>query len=100
MSTYEVRWISERGFANEGDYVYGLPEAINAEVAAYTSSDPKEFTSSTHKTFEAARLAAIKAARKSRKEYHEHETVAIGVHEAGKEQTQEDWEAVKYGINA
>ena len=35
---YEVRWISQRGFANEGDYVYGLTSELDKEDAEKAES--------------------------------------------------------------
>ena len=99
MSTYAVQWISERGFANEGDYVYGTSEALQADINRFTRSTPRVQDVSEHDTKEEARQSAIAAAKDARDEYHESETIAIGVREAGKEQSQEDWEAVKYGEN-
>ena len=96
MSTYAVQWISERGFANEGDYVYGTSEALQADVDRFARSTPIVRDVSDHDTMEEAREAAIAAAKDAIAEYHESDTVAIGVREAGKEQSQEDWEAVKY----
>lgn len=96
MNTYQVNWISPRGFANEGNYVYGVSSEVEEEAA----SAAKNHVVSNHRSLTTARRVAINAARKARKEYSESDTVAIGVSEAGKEPTQDDWEAVKYGICA
>lgn len=100
MDRYSVYWISPRGFANEGDYVYGTAPMIDREVDDISQNFGKSHYLSEHKTLENARSAAIKAARKARKEYHSHETVSIGARKAGHEQTQEEWELVVYGPKA
>jgi hypothetical protein len=90
---YQVNWISPRGFANEGDYVYGVTSEVEEDAI---TAERDDFISN-HRSLTTARKAAINAARKARREYTENDTISIGIREAGKEPTQEDWEAVKYG---
>lgn len=98
-SEYYVYWISPRGFANEGDYVYGTPDEITQELGSNRKAESlRQYVESRHKSLATARWGAAKAARKAIREYHAHETVSIGIRAAGKKATQEDFEAVKYNV--
>ena len=78
MSKYRVWWFSPRGFANEGDYVFGsredCDELLDGEVNATLMSK--------HLSIEAARLAAERLERKDRRNTPSHEICSIGVMDA------------------
>ena len=66
---FAVKWVSPRGFANEGDYVYGSLEALRDDevVQMVRRSDGGRITTmSYHRTLDNARLAAEKLLRKDR----------------------------------
>lgn len=96
MNTYEVCWISPRGFANEGDYVYGTTEQLADEIDNGLADNGKWFDVSRHRSKEAAIRSAAKNARRVRRESPAHELCAVGIREAGKQQSQEDYERVVY----
>lgn len=96
MSTYEVYFISPRGFANEGDYVYGTPEQIAEEIDSLNENG-RLFFVSTHRSKNTAMRAAAKHARRVRRESSPHVLCYVGIREAMQEQTQEDYNLVSFG---
>ena len=75
MSQYRVWWVSARGFANEGDFVYGnkvdCDTLLDGEVHCYLISK--------HNTFEAAQARAEKEERKAKNACPSHEIRNYGV---------------------
>lgn len=74
IKMYQVKWVSPRGFANEGTYLYGkvgtfLEDEYFALVkeSANRGECGKIVTLSQHKTLEAARTAAKKIERTDRR---------------------------------
>ena len=92
---YEVRWISQRGFANEGDYVYGLTSELDKEDAEEASiNGTRQFTVSRHRSMETAMRAAAKKVKQARADTSPSQPFLIGLREAGKVQTMRDQEMV------
>ena len=72
MSKYIVKWVSIRGFANEGTYLYGTPEAIAADSAtqaAHNSDNGVVSTIATYADLDKARARAIREANADRASY-------------------------------
>ena len=59
---YIVRWVSQRGFANEGEYLYGERKAVINDQDAQSAQ--VRTTISRHRTFEAAEKRAKRELRK------------------------------------
>jgi len=64
MSNFVCVWVSPRGFANEGNYIYG-PEAKVLKSVEWTDRNPNAFHAvlSRHKTLKDARLMAERRVR-------------------------------------
>jgi hypothetical protein len=58
---YIVKWVSQRGFANEGEYLYGLREAVINDADGLRAR--VRTTISRHRTLEAARRRAQRELR-------------------------------------
>ncbi len=101
-TVFAVFWASERGFANEGSYVYGDIDKIRAHVGQLASGARWQ-KESQHKTLAAARRAAVTLARRARREYDDQQQIyrldASQV-DGSDRQTLVDWEVVKYGWQA
>ena len=95
---FAVFWVSPRGFANEGDWIYGPI----AEIREYVGqTDPKNFHKETqHKTIEAARRSAINLARRDRRNTPSHEICAIGAASITGGLEDHDMNVVRYGWEA
>lgn len=78
MSEYRVWWYSPRGFANEGDYVYGS----KADVDALLNGKVHCTLMSKHRSIDTARAAAERLERKERKACPSHEICSYGVVDA------------------
>jgi hypothetical protein len=65
---YACYWLSPRGFANEGTYLYGTIEDCRKAVEPYYDNTNSVYTLlSRHETIEAAQARAEKESRISRK---------------------------------
>lgn len=80
---YQVWWISPRGFANEGKYIYGPEDACDkATDPVWNSVDGRLHHISSHRTLEAARRRAERGARNASRGHREWgELDAISVRE-------------------
>ena len=77
-SKFKVTWFSSRGFANEGDYVYGTSLEIRKLIESYSGVSSAKFLAvSNHKSFETAREAAEKRAKRDKRECPSHEICYI-----------------------
>ena len=102
-TVFAVFWVSERGFANEGNYVYGEMAKVRASVADLAASNARWSIESKHKTLVAARQAAITLARRARREYEGQQMIfSISANQADGDERQAmiDSEAVRYGWQA
>lgn len=102
-TVFVVFWVSERGFANEGSYVYGDIDKVRASVANLDPYQARWSIESRHKTLATARRAAITLARRARREYVEQQTIcSIGASQVdgGERQAMIDDEVVAYGWQA
>lgn len=75
---FQSAWISPRGFANEGTYIYGTKEEVSAVVDQSDISNVR-YNISDHKRLDAAQAKAEKGARTDIKNTPSHEICAIGV---------------------
>jgi hypothetical protein len=102
-TVFAVFWVSERGFANEGSYVYGDIAKIRASVNQLDASNARWSKESQHKTLAAARRAAILLTRRGRREYRDQQMIsslsAVQV-DGGEHQAKIDDEVVAYGWQA
>ena len=78
MSNYRVWWNSPRGFANEGDYVYGSTQDVDALLDGTVHCA----LISKHLTRDAAKNQAERLERKDRKACPSHEICSYGVIDA------------------
>ena len=86
MSNYRVWWHSARGFANEGDYVYGSKEDVDALLDGKLNCS----LMSKHRTLAAAQSAAERLERRDRKACPNHEICSYGVIDAAAALAQND----------
>lgn len=104
MSTvFAVFWVSERGFANEGGYVYGDIAKVRASVADLDASNARWSLESKHKTLAAARRAAITLARRAHREYEGQQmiySISANQVDGGERQAMIDSDVVRYGWQA
>jgi len=95
---FAVFWVSPRGFANEGDWIYGTTEELRKAIA---ESEPKNYhRESWHKTIDAARCNAINLARRDRRASPSHEICAIGAACVDGSGAEKDGDIVRYGWDA
>lgn len=95
---FAVFWVSPRGFANEGDWIYGPAEELRKAIA---ESEPKNYhRESFHKTIGAARRSAINLARRDRRASPSHEICAIGAGCVDGKGIDQDADIVRYGWDA
>ena len=95
---FAVFWVSPRGFANEGDWIYGPAEELRKAIA---ESEPKNYhRESFHKTIGAARRSAINLARRDRRASPSHEICAIGAGCVDNKNIDQDADIVRYGWDA
>ncbi len=74
-AVYQVVWFSPRGFSNEGSYIYGTAEEIDA-----IECDPYQSVMtimSNHRTLVAAEVAAEKRAKRDIRSTPSHEICNI-----------------------
>lgn len=62
---YIVRWVSQRGFANEGDYLYGERKSVIADQDSQSAQ--VRTIISRHRTLESSRRRAEKELRIARR---------------------------------
>ena len=85
---FAVKWVSPRGYANEGDYVYGSIQSLKADEIISTvrnTQDGRIVTMSHHHTLSAAKAAAEMLHRKDRGRAGWGEQSYDGVRKAGSE---------------
>jgi len=72
---YAVAWVSPRGFANEGQYLYGEIDKVKADKAfqdAVFNPDATSKIMSRHKTMDGAEFTASERLKRDRIPYRGH----------------------------
>lgn len=95
---FAVFWVSPRGFANEGAWVYGPIASLREYVKPYRGDvNAKFYRESWHQTQKAARKAAVDLARRDRRQAPNHELCAVTACAVDDETGEGDRDVVAYG---
>lgn len=98
---FAVFWVSPRGFANEGTWLYGPIADLRARVEPLKGNVNAQFwRESWHKSFGAARRVAITMARADHARTPSHEICVVGACAVDDETGERDMQVVRYGWQA